>query len=111
MNQRILKIIGASLIMVALCAFFTVADDLHHFGEFFTVAGILCSGVTLFAAGRFPELIRHFALVWVSVGIGSGMVVGAITDRVAIAVCGGMACGILLARFFRRPVFPSDAAA
>ena len=107
MNERTSKIIGATLIVIALFGFLTLADDLRHVGEFFAVAGILSSGAALFVAGQFPRLVRHFALGWVSIGIGVGMLAGAITDQVPISVCAGGAFGTLLARWFRRRVLPS----
>jgi hypothetical protein len=80
MRQRASRIIGISLTVIAQVAFFTVADDLHHVGEFFAVTGVICSGLALFIAGQFPHLVRRFALGWMPVGIGIGILAGGLTD-------------------------------
>ena len=94
--------LGLGLTAIALVGFLTVADELNHSGEFFAVTGILVSGVALYVAGRFSHIAAHLSLVWVPVGIGVGMLTGAMIDEEVIGVCVGLSFGLLLARMFRR---------
>ena len=98
---------GVALIAIALLGFLCVGDDLRHSGEFFAVTGIFVSGVALYGSGRFPRLAAHLSLAWVPVGIGAGMLTGAIIDEEVIGVCTGLSFGLLLARMFRRRMCPS----
>ena len=102
MKPRFSKFIGVGLIAIALVGFLSIADELHHSGEFFAVTGILVSGVALCVSGRFPRIAAHLSLAWVAVGIGVGMLTGAMIDEEVIGVCAGVSFGLLLARMFRR---------
>ena len=93
---------GVCLIGIALAGFVIVADDLRHSGEFFAVAGILMSGVALCVSGRFPHITTYLCLAWLPVGIGIGMLIGAMIDKEASGVSLGLPLGMLLARMFRR---------
>jgi hypothetical protein len=73
MKPRFSMFIGVGLIAIALIGFLSVADDLHHSGEFFAVTGILFSGVALYVSGRFPHIAAHLSLAWVPAGIGAGI--------------------------------------
>jgi uncharacterized membrane protein YfcA len=94
--------IGVGLIAIALVGFLSVADDLHHSGEFFAVTSILVSGVALYVSGRFSHIAPHLSLAWVPLGIGAGMLIGAMIDEEVIDVCIGLSFGLLLARMLRR---------
>ena len=102
MKPKFSMFIGITLIVVALVAFLSVADDLHHSGEFFAVTGTLLSGVALYASGRFSRIAAHLSLAWVPVGIAVGMLIGAIIDEEVVGVCVGSWLGLLLARMRRR---------
>jgi hypothetical protein len=102
MKPRFSMFIGVGLIAIALVGFLSVADELHHSGEFFAVTGILVSGVALYVAGRFSHIAAHLSLAWVPVGIGVGMLTGAMIEEEVIGVCVGLSFGLLLARMFRR---------
>src|SRR4030095_6616401 len=102
MKPRFSTFIGVGLIAMALVGFLSIADDLHHGGEFFAVTGILISGVALYISGRFSQIAAHLSLPWVPVGIGVGMLTGAMIDEEVIGVCAGLSFGLLLARMFRR---------
>jgi hypothetical protein len=90
--------IGITLIVVALVGFLSVADDLHHSGEFFAVTGTLLSGVALYLSGRFSRIAAHLSLAWAPVGIAVGMLI----DEEVVGVCVGSSFGLLLARKRRR---------
>ena len=94
--------IGVGLIAIALVGFLSVADELHHSGEFFAVTGILVSGIALYVSGRFSNIAAHLSLTWVPVGIGVGMLTGAMIDEEVTSVCVGLSAGLVLARMFRR---------
>ena len=94
--------IGLCLIGIAMAGFLIVADDLPHSGELFAVAGILMSGVALFVSSRFPHITTHLCLAWLPVGIGIGMLIGAMIDKEPSGVSFGLPLGLLLARMFRR---------
>ena len=94
--------IGGGLIAIALVGFLSVADELHHSGEFFAVTGVLVSGVALYVSGRCSKIAAHLSLTWVPVGIGVGMLTGAMIDEVVIGVCVGLSFALLLARMFRQ---------
>jgi hypothetical protein len=102
MKPRFSMFIGVGLIAIALIGFLSVADDLHHIGEFFAVTGVLVSGVALYVSGRFSRIAAHLFLAWVPLGIGAGMLIGTMIDEEVIGVCIGLSSGLLLARMFRR---------
>ena len=102
MKPRFSTFIGAGLMAIALVGFLSIADDLHHSGEFFAVTGILVSGVALYISGRFSQVAAHLSLAWVPVAISVGMLTGAMVDEVGIGVCAGLSFGLLLARMFRQ---------
>ena len=95
------KIAGLVLAALACIGFLTVADEFRHIGELFGVIGILLSGIAFLIAGFFPKLSTVLALQWVAVGIGSGMIGGAASDRMVAGVCVGTVLGLVLGFFFR----------
>ena len=109
MKPRFLMSIGVGLIAIALAGFLSVADELDHSGEFFAVTGILVSGIALYVSGRFSNIAAHLSLAWFPVGIGVGMLTGAMIDEEVIGVCVGLSFGLLLARMFRRRQCPPGA--
>jgi hypothetical protein len=95
------KVAGGILVAIAGIGFLTVADELRHIGEFFGVLGILLSGMAFLVAGFVPRASTMFALQWVAMGIGAGMIGGAATDRMVAGVSVGTAFGLLLAFILR----------
>ena len=101
MTPATLQVAGAFLVALAAAGFLTVADELRHSGEFIVVASLLVAGVALFVAGRFPRLHSQWALAWVPVGLGLGLLAGAAADRVAMGAVIGLTIGLVLARAMR----------
>ena len=95
------KVAGGVLVALASIGFLTVADEFHHIGELFGVLGILLSGMAFLVAGFFPNVSTAFALQWVAVGIGVGMIGGAASDRMVAGVCVGTVFGLIIGYFMR----------
>ena len=104
MKVKASKLVGGLLTAIALVGYLTVADELHHIGEFFAVTGILLSGIALLIAGFYPGVVQFVALPWVATGIGVGMFAGLLIDQEVAGVCFGLALGLILAYLFRHRV-------
>ncbi len=87
--------LGIVLIVMGCMGFVTVADDLRHTGELFGVAAILTIGVLLVASEWNLPISRRLPLRWVAVAIGTGAMVGAAIDRVAMCTSCGAVLGTL----------------
>lgn len=97
MKSRVV-LIGSILVALGLVGYLTVADDLRHLGEFFGVSSVLVSGLALLLAGLFPRWASTLALSWVPLGIGVGLIIGALVNEVPLGAVLGVALGLLLAR-------------
>ena len=89
------KITGLSLVVVGCAGLMTVADDFRHTGELYGVASILLAGLVLLVADVDCVITRRLALHWVAVGLGFGVVVGAVMDSMSAGVGGGALLGTL----------------
>lgn len=101
-KTKIIRIAGFIIIGIAVIGFMTVADEFHHMGELIGVSGVLISGIFLVVAGYKNSLTRLFALQWVPVGIGIGLITGAAIDNMLIGLIGGILTGLIIA-YFARP--------
>ena len=88
---------GFALVAFALLGFATVADELRHLGEFLGVLGVLLSGLALLAASFDVALTRRVPLSWFPVGLGVGLLGGALADAVPTGFAAGLFLGLLLA--------------
>ncbi len=93
MNWR--QVAGVILIVVGCMGVVTVADDLDHAGELFSVGGMVLAGVALLGAGSRYVIARRWPLHWIPIGIGVGEALGAVLDRMPVAVLSGAALGTL----------------
>ena len=84
---------GIVLVIAAMIGFLTVADDLGHAGELAGVASLLLAGIVLLASGN--AATKGFALHWVAVGIGLGILAGAVFNHMLAGVGGGAALGAI----------------
>lgn len=91
MNWR--RVGGAVLVVAGCLGFGSVADDLDHVGELFGVLGLLVVGIVLLVAGSRYIMERRLPLHWIPIGIGLGGAVGAVMDRMPVAVLSGAAIG------------------
>lgn len=87
------RVTGLFLVVVGCIGFGTVADDLDHAGEFFSISGILVAGLVLLVAGSRYMMARRLPLHWIPIGIGVGEAIGAVMDKSPEAVLGGAALG------------------
>jgi hypothetical protein len=99
---KIFRIAGLINIGIAVIGFMTVADEFHHMGELIGVSGVLISGIFLVMAGYQNSLTRLFALQWLPVGIGFGLIIGAAIDNMVTGLIGGILTGLIIA-YFARP--------
>lgn len=97
MKSRVV-LIGSILVALGLVGYLTVADDLRHLGEFFGVSSVLVSGLALLLAGLFPRWESTLALSCVPLGIGVGLIIGALVNEVPVGAVLGIALGLLVAR-------------
>ena len=87
------RVTGVLLVVAGCMGFATVVDDLDHAGEFFSISGIFLAGVVLLFAGSRSMIERRLPLHWIPIGIGVGEAVGAVMDRMPVAVLSGAAIG------------------
>lgn len=93
-RHRALQIAGATLVLLSLLGFLTVADDLRHVGELVGVGAILIAGLALLGAGFESVVSRRLALPWVAVGVLAGAAAGAPVDRMPLLASAGFLVGV-----------------
>ena len=96
------RIIGAVLVACGIIGYFTVADELHHMGEFIGVSSVLLAGIILLIVGRGTKL-KTLAIQWIAYGLLVGIPLGGIVlDNMPLGVGLGLCLGIVVSVLQRK---------
>ena len=94
------RFIGAVLVMCGVIGYVTVADELHHTGEFIGVSGIVLAGIILLMVDSGTTITKKLAFQWIAFGLLAGIPTGGIVlDNMPLGVGIGICIGIILAFF------------
>lgn len=97
------KITGLILSAFGVIGYFTIADELHHFGEFIGVTTVLLSGVILFFAEYKKGVLKNISIQWIAFSLLASIPVGGVLlDNMPLGVGLGFFIGILLALLLGR---------
>jgi hypothetical protein len=98
----IYRLSGGILVLIAIIGYMTVADELHHFGEFLGVTCILVSGLILLLIESRVNRFKNLALQWIAVSLIACIPVGGIIyDNMPLGIVTGLTAGVVLAFIFR----------
>jgi hypothetical protein len=92
------RVVGAILVICGIGGYFTVADELHHLGEFIGVSTVLLAGIILLMADGKTRTAGRPAIQWMAFGLLAGIPFGGIVlDNMLIGVGTGLLIGTALA--------------
>jgi hypothetical protein len=96
--MNVYRVVGTILVISGIAGYFTVADELHHLGEFIGVSTVLLAGIVFLTAGSKAKVASRFAIQWIAYGLLAGIPFGGIVlDNMLIGVGIGLCTGTALA--------------
>jgi len=92
------KILGIVCIVIGAVGYFTIADELRHYGELIGVSTILVSGIIFFAAGSKTLTLKNFSIQWIAILLLISIPIsGIILDNMPLGISLGFLIGVILA--------------